>query len=110
MTAKSLILTATLAVASMSVAAAKSYEIVLSAPAKAANIRLDAGQYRMKMEGVNAVFTNTETGKTFTAPAKVENAQKKFDYTAVETTKESDADHIKSIELGGTNTTVEFGE
>lgn len=110
MTFKSLILTGVLAVASLSIASAKSYNIVLSNPTKVANVDLKAGEYKLKLEGANAVFTNVETGKQFTAPAKLGNAAKKFETTAVATDKKADAEHISSIELGGTTTRIEFSE
>ena len=105
---KSLLLASALAIAGMSVAAAKSaksYEIVLASPSKVANVQLPAGTYKMKVEGASAVFTNEDNGKSVTAPAKVETGNKKFDLTSVE----SNSDQIHSIELGGTTTTVEFG-
>jgi hypothetical protein len=108
MTIKSLILTGALAVASLSVASAKSYDIVLANNTKVANVQLKAGEYKVKVEGSNAIFTAVESGKTFTAPAKVETAPKKFDLTAVDTSKDGDTDQISAIELGGTTTKLEF--
>ena len=110
MTIKSLLLTGALAVATLSIASAKSYDIVLSNPTKVANVNLKAGEYKVKLEGSNAIFTDVETGKTFTAPAKVENAPKKFDVTAVDTQKKADIDEMQAIELGGTNTKIEFSD
>jgi len=107
---KSLLLTGALAVATLSIASAKTYDIVLSNPTKAANVSLKAGEYTLKVEGTNAIFTDVETGKTYTAPVKLENATKKFGQTAVDTEKKSDVDHIQTIELGGTTTKVEFSE
>ena len=68
MTTKSLLFIGTLALAS--IASAKSYDIVLSAPAKAGAVQLSAGEYSLKVQGSNAVFTNVDTGKSFTAPVK----------------------------------------
>ena len=110
MTIKNLLLTGALAVASLSIASAKSYDIVLANPTKVANLQLKAGEYKVKLEGTNAVFTAVESGKSFTAPAKLQTAAKKFDMTAVDTDKKTDADHISAIELGGTNTKIEFSE
>jgi len=104
MKTKSLLLIGTLALAG--IASAKSYDIVLSAPTKAGAIQLPAGEYSLKLKGNNAVFTNVETGKSVSATVKVENGAKKFDVTAVD----SNADQIKTIELGGSNTVLELGE
>lgn len=111
MTIKSVLLTATLALASMTVAGAKgakSYDVVIPASSTIANHQLKAGDYKMKLDGGNAVFTEVETGKKFTVPAKVENGAKKFNVTAVGSEKKGDTDQIESIELGGTTTTVAF--
>ena len=110
MTIRNLILSGALAVASLTVVSAKSYDIVLSNPTQVANVQLKAGEYTLKVEGSNAVFTNVETGKKFTAPAKVENADKKFDLTAVGTDRKNDTDYVQSIELGGTSTRLEFNQ
>lgn len=110
MTIKSLLLTGALAVAALSIASAKSYDIILSTPTRVANNALKAGEYKVKVEGSNAVFTDVDSGKTYSAPIKIENASKKFDVTAVGTQKKSDADRIQSIELGGTTTRIDFSD
>jgi hypothetical protein len=108
---KSLILTGVLAVASLSIASAKSYDIVLSGPTKVANVQLKAGEYTLKLDGNNAIFTDVESGKQFTAAAKIDApATAKYHETAVDTDKKSDMDHISAIELGGTTTRIEFSE
>jgi len=104
MTSKSLLLIGTLALAG--IASAKSYDIILSAPAQAGSIQLAAGEYSLQVKGSNVVFTNVDTGKSFTTAVKTENAAKKFEQTAVDT----NANQIKSIELGGSNTVLELGE
>ena len=108
MTPKSILLIGTLALAS--IASAKSYDIVLSAPAKAGNLQLAAGEYSLKVKGATAVFTNVETGKAFTAPVKLQDSGKKHENTAVDTTKENGADKITTIELGGSSTDLQLGE
>ena len=104
MTSKSLLLIGTLALAG--IASAKSYDIILSAPAQAGSVQLAAGEYSLHVKGSNVVFTNVETGKSFTTAVKTENGAKKFEQTAVDT----NANQIKSIELGGSNTVLELGE
>ena len=110
MTIKSLILTGALALASLTVASAKSYDIVLSSPTKVANVQLKAGEYKVTMQGNNAVFTEVESGKSVTAPATLKTADKKFSETAVSTEKKADVDQMQSIELGGSNNKIEFSE
>lgn len=108
MTTKSLLFIGTLALAG--IASAKSYDIVLSGPAKAGTVQLNAGEYSLKLQGSNAVFTNVDTGKSFTAPVKVQTGSKKFENTAVDTEKQNGQDEIKSIELGGSSTQLQLGE
>jgi hypothetical protein len=103
-----LILAGTLALGSLAVANAKTYDIVLSGPAMAGSVQLAPGEYRLKVEGSTATFTNVQNDKSVTAPVKVEQAPKKFDQTAVDTTKQNGEDQIQSIELGGSTSKLEF--
>src|SRR5260370_21269550 len=97
MTTKSLLLIATLALAG--IANAKSYSITLSTPTRAGSVKLAAGEYSMKVQDSNAIFTNVQNGKTFTTAVKTETADKKFDVTAVVTdTKDGDS-YITSVHL-----------
>src|SRR5580704_6852308 len=90
MTTKSLLLIATLALAG--IANAKSYDIILSAPTKAGSVQLATGEYSLKVQGGNAIFTNVQTGKSFTTAVKVEDAGMKFGVTAViSNTKDGDS-------------------
>jgi hypothetical protein len=106
MTTKSLLLIGTLALAG--IASAKSYDIVLSAPAKAGSVQLAAGEYSLKVQGNNAVFTNVETGKSFNTAVKAEDAGKKFDSTAVDSNTQNGTEQITAIELGGSSTKLDL--
>jgi len=99
-----------LAVCSLVIANAKTYEITLSSVTKVGSVQLKAGQYTVKVTGTNAVFTQEETAKSFTTPVKVENGDKKFESTQVNATKEGSTDVVKEIELGGSKMKLEFGE
>ena len=56
------------------VASAKSYGSTLSVrPAQVKCRQLAAGAYTVKVEGNSAVFTNANTGKSVTVPAKIQN-------------------------------------
>ena len=103
---KSVVLGA-LFVSSLCFAGQKSYDVIFSAPATVAGVKLAAGEYKVKVDGTNAVFTDTRA-KSVTAPVKVENGTKKFSFTAVDATKEGGVDKINAIELGGSNTKLEF--
>jgi hypothetical protein len=101
---------AALALAALSVASAKTYDIVLSAPAKVASAQLTPGEYKVKVDGANAVFTDAKTLKSVTVPVKIDKGDKKYDNTLVDMTKQGDTDQIQTIELGGSTTKLEFGQ
>jgi len=98
-----------LALCSLTIASAKSYELTLSGVTKVGSIELKPGQYTLKIAGNNAVFTSEETAKSFTTAVKVENTDKKFDTTQVNASKEGSTDVVKEIELGGSKTKLDFG-
>jgi len=108
MTKKSLFWAGVLALSSLAIASAKSYDIILASPTKAGNSQLAAGEYSLKVEGSNAVFKNVDNGKSVTIAFQSESAGKKYDQTAVVITKENDGEHLTFIELGGSKTKLEF--
>jgi hypothetical protein len=113
MTAKSLLRIASLSalgLASLGIASAKSYDIILRTPAMAGTTELKPGEYKLKVEGTQAVFTDVQSSKSWTAPVKVENGDRKFGETAVESTSQGDMAHIHTIDLAGSNTKLEFGQ
>ncbi len=99
---------AALAISSLTVLSAKSYEIILSGPTKAGNLQLKPGQYTLKVNGDKAVFTDINSSKSFTTPVKVQTTDKKFDDTRVQSTKEGEVDKIEEIDLGGSKTKLGF--
>lgn len=105
---KKLLAIGVLALSSLSILSAKTYELTLSTPAKAGSVSLKPGQYRLKVEGDNAVFTDVNSSKSFTTPVKVVPTDKKFDDTKVMTTKDGDTDKIEEIDLGGSKTKLGF--
>jgi len=107
MTIKALLFTGALALSTITMASAKSYEILLPKATQAGQMQLAAGQYRLTVEGSNAVFTNVETKHSFVAPVKVETTQK-HDVTSVEVNHDGGNAHITSIDLGGSSDTLEF--
>jgi hypothetical protein len=106
---KSLLLIGTLALAG--IAGAKSYDVTLSAPAKAGGVQMAAGEYEVKVVGNGfAVFTNVDSGKKFLTLVKVQDRGKKFEQTAVDSKTEGGAKHITAIEFEGSSTMIELGE
>ena len=105
---KKFLVVAGLALSSLTVLSAKTYEIVLSSKTKAGSVELQPGQYRLKVEGANAIFTDTEKGKSYITPVKVETSDKKFDDTRVQSVKDGDTEKIQEIDLGGSKTKLGF--
>jgi hypothetical protein len=110
MTGKSLLIIGALTLSSMSIASAKSYDITLTAPAKAGATELKPGQYKLKVEGSQAVLTDEQTSKSFSIAVTMGHSDKKFDFTSVETTSKDGMDNIQAIDLGGSNTRLEVGQ
>ena len=110
MSGKSFLITGLLALASIGVASAKSYEITLVSPAKAGSNELKAGQYKLKVEGSQAVFTSEQNSTSVTVPVTIEHNGQKFDQTAVETENKDGVETIRRIMLGGSDTKVQLGE
>lgn len=108
MTVKSFVMAGVLAAATLSIASAKTYEITLAVPAKAGDLQLKPGQYKLKVDGSNATFQPVNSSKSSTTTVKVVPADKKFDTTVVNAEKTGDSEVIKDIELGGSKTKLEF--
>jgi hypothetical protein len=90
--------------------AAKTYNLTLVGPTKVGTVQLAKGSYTMYLDGDKAVFKDAHS-KTVEVPVKLDNgAAKKFGYTSVESSQKDGTDAIKSIHLGGSTTTVEFGD
>jgi hypothetical protein len=110
MTGKSLLILGALTLTSLGIASAKSYDIMLAAPAKAGATELKAGEYKLKVEGSQAVFTGQENSKPINVPVQIENGDRKFKDTSVESTNQGGTDRINAIELGGSNTRLTLGQ
>jgi hypothetical protein len=109
MNTRSLLIVGALTLSSLGIASAKSFDVVLSARAMAGNTELRAGEYKLKVEGSQAVFTDQQSSKSFAVPVKIENRDRKFDRTIVESSNQNGMDNIQTIQLGGSTTTLEFG-
>lgn len=105
---KTLFLAGILAASSLAFAYSKTYEITLANTAKAGAVQLKAGQYRVKVDGDKAVFTDVDTAKQYTVTVKLENAAKKFDETKVDSVSDGKIDNLKDIQLGGSTTQIDF--
>jgi hypothetical protein len=97
------------ALASFAFAGGKTYNVTLSKPAKVGSLQLLAGNYELKVDGANAVFTDSKR-HSFSTAVKVENGAKKFEYTSVDSTESGATELVHSITLGGSATKIEFGD
>ena len=68
------------------------------------------GAYKLKIEGSQAVFTDVKSGKSFNVPVKVENAEKKFSYTLLETADQNGMNTIHAIDLEGSTPRLTVGQ
>ena len=91
-------------------AGAKTYDLSLSSATAAGSVQLAPGEYKLKVEGSNAIFTGTQNHQSFTVPVKIENGNEKYNLTSMDTTGEGGTVKITSIELGGSKTKLEFGK
>jgi hypothetical protein len=78
----------------------KQYSIILNQPVQVGAVKLAPGEYKLKVDGANAIFINKQR-KEFTAPVKVEALTKKTPVTAIETKEENGTSAITIIDIGG---------
>lgn len=95
------------AVAGLSVAGAKSYDITFSNPALLGATEVPAGQYQMKLEGSKVLLTNAN-GKKVEADATVQAMPTKFNETIVQSKHVDGKDLVNEIQIGGTKTALDF--
>jgi hypothetical protein len=105
---KTLVLAGVMAIFTMSLAFAKTYDISFSSPTKVGNVQLKPGDYRMSLNGTKATFTDVSTLKTVTATVKVETTDTKFGDTKVNTTTDGGTTVVKDIEIGGSKMKIDF--
>jgi hypothetical protein len=110
MTTKSVLTLGAMALFTLGIASAKSYDIRLDNATTVGSTQLKAGEYKVKVNGSEATFTDANTSKSYTAAVKTESNTTKFDQTTVQTSKQNGVDSLKEIDLGGSTTKLEFGE
>lgn len=93
---------------SLSIASAKSYEIVFSRPARIGDTQLAAGKYNLKVDGSQTTFTSADNGKSLKTTAKVETSDKKFDQTEVKVKQDANGERVESIRLQGSKSELHF--
>jgi hypothetical protein len=86
----------------LGILSAASYTFTLTDPAWVGNTQLKPGEYKVELQGNEAIFKNGK--QTVEAPAVEQKADKKFPYTSFESVDSK----IQQIHLGGTNTTIKL--
>jgi hypothetical protein len=104
---KKLLFTAALLFASVCAVSAKQYTVTFVRPVQVGAVKLAAGEYKIKVDGANAVFTSTDN-KSQTAPAKIEKVVKKAPYTAAETKDVNGTEQLNAIDLEGADFKLVF--
>jgi hypothetical protein len=88
-------------------ASAKQYTISFVKPVKVGSVTLAAGEYKLKVDGANAIFTSSAR-KSVTTPTKVEKTEKKSPYTAAETKDVNGTERVDVIDLEGADFKLVF--
>jgi hypothetical protein len=109
MTKKSLLLVGFVSACSLALAGTKSYDVEIVKPEVAGSLQLAPGAYKLKVENGIATFTAAGTKQSVSTPVKVETVNTKFAHTAVEAITEGKTERMTAVELGGSNTKIEFG-
>ena len=98
---------AILALLGVSLASAKTYTFTVTDPAQAGKVQLKPGEYSLKLDGSQVVLMDRD-GRRIDTTAKVESADRKFDQTAISSSKADGTNRIEAIQLGGSKYRVVF--
>ena len=96
------------AVAGLSVAGAKSYDVTFGSPAVLGAVQVPAGQYQLKFEGSKVTLVNASNGKRLEADATVQEMPSKFAETIISSKHVDGKDLVDEIQIGGTKTALDF--
>jgi hypothetical protein len=93
--------------AALCAASTKQYTVTFVTPVQVGSVKLAPGEYKVKVDGANAVFTDSHK-KSFTAPAKVEKVDKKSPFTAAETKEVNGSEQLNIIDIDGADFKLVF--
>jgi hypothetical protein len=97
-----------LALAGLSFAGTKSYDVTFSAPAVLGSAQVESGQYKISVDGSKVTLINSGTRKSVETNATVQTSEKKFNETTVQSKRVDGKDLVDEIQLGGTKTALDF--
>jgi hypothetical protein len=92
------------------VAYAKSYDVTLDRRLTVGSVELPAGNYRLVFTESTATLTNAANRKPYALPVKITTVEKKFRFTGVNSDGSRQPERLISIEVGGSNIRLEFGQ
>ncbi len=98
-----------LALLGVSLLSAKTYTITVTNSAKAGAAQLKPGDYKVKVDGSQAVLMDRK-GHTIATAAKVETSDHKYGETSIASSSADGTNRIESIQLAGTHDKIVFGE
>jgi hypothetical protein len=85
----------------------KQFTVSFSQAVQVGTVKLAPGDYKVKVVGDNAIFTDSKK-KEFTAPVKIEKIAKKAPTTAVETKEINGVQKVDIIDVGGADFKLVF--
>ena len=96
------------AIAGLSFAGTKKYEVVFTSPAVLGPMEVESGHYMLSYDGPKVTLVNENTRKSFETTATVQTSPKKFSDTVIESTIDGGKVKVSQIHLGGTATALDF--
>lgn len=97
-----------LAIAGLSFAGTKSYDVTFDSPAVLGPMEVESGHYKVSFDGSKVTLVNENTRKSFETTATVQTSEKKFSETVVESKRTEGKLLVDEIQLGGTKTALDF--
>jgi hypothetical protein len=97
-----------LAIAGLSFAGSKSFEVTFNSPAVLGPMEVESGHYQVSFDGSKVTLVNENTHKSFETTATVQTSGKKYDETIVESKRDGGKLLVDEIQLGGTKTALDF--
>jgi hypothetical protein len=97
-----------LAIAGLTFAGSKSFEVTFNAPAVLGPMEVESGHYHVSFDGSKVTLVNETTRKSFETTATVQASEKKYSETVVESKRDAGKLLVDEIQVGGTKTALEF--
>jgi len=97
-----------LAIAGLSFAGTKTYEVTFDSPAVLGPMEVESGHYKVSFDGSKVTLVNESNQKSFETTATVQTSEKKFGETVVESKRDGGKLLVDEIQLGGTKTALDF--